>query len=190
MVAAARAGTPPELAGQVSFAVMDAARLDLPDASYDLVLNRHVPVYAAEIMRVLRPGGVFITQQVGERNTQSIFTAFGWESTGAHWQAYYSADGAPPVPDGMGGARALEAAFTDLGGSIRALAEYDVRYWLSDLGSFVFFIKAIPLPERFDPDVHCAAVNRAIAGYGSPRGIQTNEHRYFLIAEKPAAGGS
>ena len=90
----------------------------------------------------------------------------------------------------MGGARALGAAFADLGGSIRALAEYDVRYLLSDLDSFVFFIKAIPLPERFDPDVHGAAVNRAIAGYGSPRGIQTNEHRYLLIAEKPAAGGS
>jgi ubiquinone/menaquinone biosynthesis C-methylase UbiE len=75
MVATARARTPPELAGTVSFAVMDAGQLALPDAGFDLVLNRHAPVYAAQTVRVLRPGGIFITQQVGGRNTQSIFTA-------------------------------------------------------------------------------------------------------------------
>src|SRR6266516_1190926 len=65
MVATARAGTPAELAGKVSFAVMDAGRLAFPGASFDVVLNRHAPVYAAEIVRVLRPGAVVITQQVG-----------------------------------------------------------------------------------------------------------------------------
>ncbi len=186
MAAAARARTPPGLAGRVSFAVMDAERLALPDASFDLVLNRHAPVYAAEIARVLRPGGIFITQQVGGRNTQSIFTAFGWPSNAAHWQAYYAAPDTPAMPDNVHGLTDLEAALTRLGCTIRARAEYDVRYWLSDLDSFVFFLKAIPLPEHFDPDLHCAAVNRAITACGSPRGIQTNEHRYLLIAQSPA----
>lgn len=111
MVAAARADTPAECAGKVSFAVMDAGRLELPDASFDLVLNRHAPVYAAEIVRVLRPGGVFITQQVGRRNTQSIFSAFGWESNAALREDYYSAADAPPMPDEVHGRAALEAAF-------------------------------------------------------------------------------
>jgi SAM-dependent methyltransferase len=186
MVAAARANTPAALAGKVSFAVMDAGRLELPAVGFDLVLNRHAPVYAAEIVRVLSPGGVFITQQVGGRNTQSIFTAFGWESNAAFWQAYFSAPGAPPMPDNVPGLAALEAAFTRLGCTTRAAGEYDVRYWVSDLDSFIFFLKAIPLPERFDPYTHCAAVNRAIAAYGSPRGIQTNEHRRLLIVEKPS----
>jgi SAM-dependent methyltransferase len=171
MVATARANTPADLAGKVSFAVMDAGRLTFPDASFDLVLNRHAPVYAAEIVRVLCPGGVFITQQVGGRNTQSIFSAFGWQSA---------------MPDEVHGLAALEAAFGRLGCTTRARAEYNVRYWLSDLDSFVFFLKAIPLPEQFDPDVHCSAVNRAISAYGSSRGIETNEHRHLLIVEKPA----
>lgn len=184
MVATARANTPAALAGRVSFAVMDAGRLELPGASFDLVLNRHAPVYAAEIVRVLSPGGVFITQQVGGRNTQSIFTAFGWESNAAFWQGYFSAPGAPPMPDNVPGLAELEAAFTRLGGVTRVVAEYDVRYWLSDLDSFVFFVKAIPLPERFDPDTHWPAVNRAISDCGSPRGILTNEHRQLLIVQK------
>jgi ubiquinone/menaquinone biosynthesis C-methylase UbiE len=57
MLATARAATPPELAGKVSLAVMDAGQLALPDAGFDLGLNRHAPVYAAQIVRVLRPGG-------------------------------------------------------------------------------------------------------------------------------------
>jgi SAM-dependent methyltransferase len=166
---------------------MDAEQLALPDAGFDLVLNRHAPVYAAQIVRVLRPGGIFITQQVGGRNTQSIFTAFGWQSNAAHWQAYFIAPGRPTVPDNVHGLDGLQAAFGARGCTMRALAEYDVRYWLSDLDSFVFFLKAIPLPEKFDPDLHCGAVNRAISACGGPRGIQTNEHRYLLIAEKPAA---
>ena len=186
MVATARASTPAELAGKVSFAVMDAGRLELPGASFDLVLNRHAPVYAVEIVRVLRPGGVFITEQAGGRNTQSIFSAFGWDSNAALWESYYSAADAPPMPDEIHGLAALEAAFGRLACTTRARAEYDVRYWLSDLDSFVFFIKAIPLPEQFDPDVHCSAVNRAISACGSSRGIETNEHRHLLIAEKPA----
>jgi len=186
MVATARARTPPGLPGKVSYAVMDAGRLGFPRACFDLVLNRHAPVYAAEIVRVLRPGGVFLTQQVGGRNTQSIFTAFGWESNAAQWQAHYTAPGAPPMPDSVRGLSALQAVFTRLGCATRSAAEYDVRYWLSDLASFVFFLKAIPLPERFDPDAHWRAVNRAISDCGSPRGIQTNENRYLLIVEKPA----
>jgi len=40
MVAAARANTPAQLAGKVSFAVTPSERLELPDADFDLVLNR------------------------------------------------------------------------------------------------------------------------------------------------------
>jgi len=69
----------------------------------------------------------------------------------------------------------------------RAAAEYDVRYWLNDLASLIFFLKAIPLPERFDPDAHWRAVSHLISDCGSPRGVQTNEHRYLLITEKSAA---
>jgi hypothetical protein len=47
------------------------------------------------------------------------------------------------------------------------------------------FLKEIPLPERFDPETHWRAVNRSISDCGSPRGIQTSEHRHLLIVEKP-----
>jgi len=40
-------------------------RLAFRDAGFDLVLNRHEAFVAAEVRRVLRDGGVFLTQQAG-----------------------------------------------------------------------------------------------------------------------------
>ena len=42
--------------------------IPLPDASLDLILNRHGSYDEKELMRLLKPGGIFFTQQVGGRN--------------------------------------------------------------------------------------------------------------------------
>jgi SAM-dependent methyltransferase len=44
------------------------AAIPLPDSSLDLVLNRHGGYCDGELLRLLRPGGIFLTQQVGGRN--------------------------------------------------------------------------------------------------------------------------
>jgi SAM-dependent methyltransferase len=43
----------------------DGNRLPFDDRQFDLVINRHGDYDLTEIWRVLRPGGVFLTQQVG-----------------------------------------------------------------------------------------------------------------------------
>jgi SAM-dependent methyltransferase len=53
--AQARIGLDPE--GRVAFKVADAADLPFEDDSFDLVTQLNVPVFFAEIARVLRPGG-------------------------------------------------------------------------------------------------------------------------------------
>ncbi len=42
--------------------------LPFEDNSFDLVINRHGSYLAAEIRRILKPGGSFVTQQVGGEN--------------------------------------------------------------------------------------------------------------------------
>lgn len=49
-----------------------AENLPFPDASFDLVINRHGDLCAAELNRVLKPGGLFITEQVGENNDREL----------------------------------------------------------------------------------------------------------------------
>ena len=57
-------------------------------------------------------------------------------------------------------------------------------YVLCDLDSLVFTLKAVPLPESFDPARHCAGVNRLLRER-SERGVETTEHRELLAARKP-----
>lgn len=54
----------------------DNAVLPLPDASFALVINRHSSFNAVDIERVLKPGGVFLTQQVDGRNLSDLSAAF------------------------------------------------------------------------------------------------------------------
>jgi hypothetical protein len=65
-----------------------------------------------------------------------------------------------------------------------ARAEYDVGYYFLDVESFVFWLKAAPLPEDFDVEKHWQQVNQFIKEYRTPRGIETNEHRELLIVQK------
>jgi ubiquinone/menaquinone biosynthesis C-methylase UbiE len=53
--AKSKVGLDPE--GRIAFKVADAAALPWPDASFDLVVQLNMPLFFAEVARVLRPGG-------------------------------------------------------------------------------------------------------------------------------------
>jgi SAM-dependent methyltransferase len=165
----------------VSFRPMRAEVLNFPDGTFDVVLNRHSVVRVAEVVRVLKPGGLFITQQVGGRNTQSIFTAFGWGPNGDFYRRVWEEEGSAPQDTAS-----LADQFSSLGQVVVARGEYDVRQYFLDVESLVFWLKAVPLPEEFDIERHWQGVNRIITDYGTDRGIETNEHRELLIARKQA----
>ncbi len=177
MIQTARENTPPELAGKVSFQVQRAEALKFPDACFDLVLNRHAPVYTLEIVRVLCPDGVFITQQVGARNTRNITTVFDCGVDGVYAENPEQ-DEEPPDRE------SLAESFRSYGCEVVATGEYDVRYFFRDVESFIFWLKAIPMPEDFDMEMHGRQVAQIIDRYTTPRGIQTNEHRELLIVRK------
>lgn len=44
-------------------------KLPFKDSSFDVVANRHESFDVGEVYRVLRPGGYFVTQQVGGKTT-------------------------------------------------------------------------------------------------------------------------
>jgi SAM-dependent methyltransferase len=44
----------------------DEQALPLPDASFELIINRHESYWIPEVVRLLKPGGTFLTQQVGD----------------------------------------------------------------------------------------------------------------------------
>lgn len=48
------------------------AHLPFGDDTFDVVLNRHGSYDFAEIRRILKPGGIFLTQQVGDDNDREL----------------------------------------------------------------------------------------------------------------------
>lgn len=60
------------LAVDVVRASSDEATLPFVGACFDLVINRHEALTPADVVRVLRPGGRFVTQQVGMHNWREL----------------------------------------------------------------------------------------------------------------------
>ena len=55
-----------------------------PDNYFDVVMSRHESFSAEEVARVLRPAGIFLTQQVSGDNCLELLTRFGGESQYPH----------------------------------------------------------------------------------------------------------
>lgn len=53
----------------------DPAAIPFADASFDLILNRHGQFSPPELYRLLKPGGLFLTQQVGAGNDRDLVQA-------------------------------------------------------------------------------------------------------------------
>jgi SAM-dependent methyltransferase len=171
MIAAARRNQSALSIRNVSLMGMEASALQFAAGAFDVVLQRHSSVYVREVVRVLRPGGYFITQMVGKRSSLNILDAFGWtpDSFGPGWWQ--------PVAE-------LADQFRAQGCSILAQAEYDVPCWYQDVESFLFWLMAVPWPEEIDLDKHWQAINRVLEICQTRRGFETNEHRGLLIAQK------
>jgi len=154
----------------------DDDRLPFPDASFDVVLNRHASFDAAEVFRVLAPGGVFVTQQVGGRNNADL--------------AGRLIDNrmlSPQSRDLAGSHRVL----LDAGFAIRVEGEaFPVSRYM-DVGAVVYQTRVIKwefpgfsVDACFDKllDLHDQLAT------GQP--ITATEHRFMLVAAKPAPQGS
>ena len=53
----------------------DASSVPFADDSFDIMINRHGDFDPAEVRRMLKPGGYFVTQQVGSANDQDLVEA-------------------------------------------------------------------------------------------------------------------
>ncbi len=170
----AQANIAPAWRDRLSFHVMDAHSLRFADATFDVVLNRHAPIAVTEISRVLKAEGYFITQQVAPGNMQNFAMEFGGTPTPRRTQQL----------SGIGG------EFEAYDCRIVAQAMYDVRYFVRDVASLIFWLKAVchpdgmNVPEAFDIEKHWRVLNRIINRYQTSRGIETNECRELLIVQK------
>ena len=106
----------------------DCARLPFEDARFDRFINRHGDFCPREIRRVLRPGGLFITQQVGAHNDRALVELL--------------LPGTPlPFPDQT--AQRIRASFEAEGFEILRCEECFRSIRFFDVGALVWFARII-----------------------------------------------
>jgi len=137
--------------------------LPVGDRSVGLVLNRHGRLDAAEVARVLEPGGVVLTQQVGSDDCAEINAALG----------------APPA---HGKTWTASTAVTHL--QAAGLTVTDVReewppFVFHDVGALIFQLRAVAwqVPD-FTVEKYADALRR-IHGQG---GLRARSHRFLIQA--------
>lgn len=159
----------------LGIAVSQVSRDDQPPLPYesgifDLVINRHDGFDSRDVFRVLRPGGRFITQQVGGENCMDLNRALGDHQPYqyAYWTRDYIVD------------KLRQAGFT-----IVDAREHFPPLTFFDIGAVVFYLNAVPwqLPG-FSVEAYrqpLLELHRRILNEGR---LVIREHRIFLEVVK------
>ena len=152
-------------------AVGDDGVLPVGDESFDLVINRHESYDPAEVLRVLRPGGSFVTQQVGGEDDLDLNRLLGADDTHpyAHWTLDFAADQVRESGWDIVDARE-DFTFT--------------RYF--DIGAIVYYLRAIPWQiEDFSVESYRDRLWNVHQRIQRDGFVDVHNHRFLLVAGKP-----
>ena len=148
----------------------DPAHVPFPDESFDLILNRHGNIHAGEVHRLLKKGGLFITQQVGAENDRDLVNM-----VLPHTPV--------PFPDSTLAIQKNRLKTAGLQILEEAEAFCPTRFY--DIGAFVWFARIIPWEfpgfsvERCFDNLMDTERRLQKIGY-----LQGTIHRFLLVARK------
>lgn len=152
-------------------AVENDENLPFDDGFFDLVINRHESFSAKEVYRILKPGGIFVTQQVGGMNNRGLSKFLLGEN-----------------PDMINSSFNLENTVKDLeaiGFKVINSQEFFPHLRFYEIGALVYFAKIIQwefpdfsVEKCFDKLCELQETLK-IDGY-----VESVEHRFFIQAIK------
>lgn len=145
-------------------------RLPFDDASFDLIIDRHEGVIAAELYRVLKPGGRYVTQQVGGENAMELNRLL-------QDQPFYRYAGATLQHD----AAQLQAA----GFTILNAQEAFPAWTFFDLAGVIFYLTAVPWQiEDFSVQAYRDRLFELYQKIEQEGRLVIRQHRYLLEVQK------
>ncbi len=163
----------------VTVVAIDDNHLPFADGQFDLIINRHASYAPHEVMRIIKPGQRFITQQVGDQTNRRLHELFGYTPK----DTFYPGAEQPSAWNLEYAVRELQEA----GWRIIEQQEefYPTRYY--DVGAIVYYLKAIPweipdfsIEKYFDKLVEIDQLIKQ-GGY-----VDVLFHQFFIVAQAPS----
>lgn len=144
--------------------------LPFEDSRFDMVINRHGDFCAKDIYRILKPGGLFITQQVGAENDRELVELLCGKRE-------------LPFPEQY--LQTTIQTFRNAGFSIRESGECFRPIRFFDVGALVWFARIIQweFPD-FSVDTHLTQLVNAQQILQEKGCVEGRIHRFFLVAQK------
>jgi SAM-dependent methyltransferase len=153
----------------------DVRQLPFSDSLFDMVINRHGSFSAEELFRVLKPNGLFITQQVGAKNDRELVELL-LPNTRIPYPEQY-----------------LEKAikkFTNAGFEILESQEAFPKIKFYDVGALVWFARIIEWEfPGFSVDKCFHRLCKVQELLNEKGVIEASTHRFLLVTKKPAQIG-
>ncbi len=148
--------------------------LPLPAGSLNLVINRHGGYCESELYRLLKPGGVFMTQQVGGKNNIRLNELI--QDTPRFKYSYWTKN-------------VITRLLSDAGFEILTAREEFINAAFTDIGAVVFCLRIISWQiEDFSIEKYrdkLLTIHQEILAHGP---LQVREHRILVEARKPVSG--
>ncbi|UHA72781.1 class I SAM-dependent methyltransferase [Paenibacillus sp. 481] len=147
----------------------DDASLPFADAAFDLITNRHESFDANELYRMMKPGGVFITQQVGGDNDQEFNRALG----------------APEVEHYDWTCDKAEQQLRAAGFTVLKRADESTWSRFYDIGAIIYYLRAIPWQiEDFTVEAYKEGLLKLHQQVQDQGYVEVTCHRFLLIVKK------
>ncbi|MBR5521770.1 MAG: class I SAM-dependent methyltransferase [Oscillospiraceae bacterium] len=144
--------------------------LPFEDESFDVIINRHGSFNPEDIYRMLKPGGLFITQQVGAENERELVNLLCGDTSMSFPQQYLDI---------------TVKKFEDEGFTVIEKGEIFKPIRFYDIGALVWFARIIQweFPE-FSVDTHIDKLFQAQRILEKNGCIEGRTHRFMLVAKK------
>lgn len=146
----------------------DSVAMPFPDGRFNLVLNRHESYSAKELARLIEPGGVFLTQQVGGDECGELADWFGSHSELPHVNYDHFSE------------QLREAGFSVVDGG-----EHVGAYRFADVAALLAYLHLVPweLPEDFSVDRYAEQL-LTLHARTSTQPLKLTRKRFWLKAER------
>ncbi|MDX8366751.1 class I SAM-dependent methyltransferase [Cytobacillus sp. IB215665] len=171
MMETAQANLAKSNVSNVRFCQLPSDNLQFPAEFFDIVSCCHAPFNAKEISKVLKKGGIFLTQQVSEGDKLNLKTAFGrgqsfGEEDGTLQESYVQ--------------ELIKAGFSN----VQTFDENAFVYYERP-EDLIFLLKHTPIIPRFGEEKQDLDILKDfIKQNNTSKGICSNSKRFLIIATK------